>query len=334
MAFWDIFSGESGRNAAIWAGNNTDIGAQQQRDYINQGAGLSLSALGGGYNQARGDLTGVAQQSNAALGGGLQNAVASLQNPMSTYVHLYGQGDRFLGDAGQQADAYYQPLGAGANAGFSQYGDAAGVNGAEGQARARQNFQTGPGYNFARDEAMNAATRGANAAGMTASGNTMDALSRLGNNLANQEWGSYVNRLSPYLSLAPSIAGQRAGIATNTAAQRAGLGENFSNRLGQTQSALANLYSGHGKDLAGMSQNYGNTLASMGTGLGTNQSNVFQNQATNLSNITGAQTGALTGIGQAGFQAGQQANANTWNAGMQVANLAADMFGKVKNPFG
>jgi hypothetical protein len=334
MPFWDIFSGESGRNMAIWAGNNTNAGAQQQRDYINQGTDLSLGALGMGTDRARGDLTQTTLNAQDMLGHGVQGALANLSVNDRNYRGLAGQGDQYLVNAGQQADAYYQPLGAGANAGFSAYGDAAGVNGAEGQTRARQNFQTGPGYNFARDEALNAATRGANAAGMTASGNTVDALSRLGNNLANQEWGSYVNRLSPYLGLAPQIAGARAGIATNTASQRTGLGQRLADQLGQNQNNIAGLYTGYGKDLAGISQNYGNSLASMATGLGANQAGQYSDRARNLSNITGAETGTLTNLGQAGFNAGQQANANTWNAGMQVANLAADMFGKVKNPFG
>jgi hypothetical protein len=34
------------------------------------------------------------------------------------------------------------------------------------------------------------------------------------------------------------------------------------------------------------------------------------------------------------MMAGQQGNANAWNAGMQLANLAVDTAGKFKNPFG
>jgi hypothetical protein len=159
-------------------------------------------------------------------------------------------------------------------------------------------------------------------------------VSRLGNNLANQEWGSYVNRLSPYLSMAPQIAGQRAGLATNTASQRANLGQRYGEQMGQNQAAIAGLHSGYGKDLAGLSQNYGNTLTSLTSGYGSNLANIFGNQAQNLSNITGAETGALTGLGTSGMMAGQQGNANAWNAGMQVANLAVDAAGKFKNPFG
>jgi hypothetical protein len=318
---------------AIWGANNTNLGADRQRDYINQGADLSLAALGAGNQQARSDLAATTGQAQTGLDTGLNAAVGALNTLTPAYNYLYNQGDQGLGDAGAQADSIYQPLAAGANAGFSAYGDAAGVNGAQGQNRARENFQTGPGYTFARDEALQAATRGANATGMGASGNTMDALSRLGNNLANQEWGSYVNRLSPYLNLAPQIANQRAGIVTNTAAQRAGLGQQYGGQLGQVTGNIANLYSGYGRDSAAARTGYGNTLASLGTGLGSNMAGIYGDQSRNLSNITGAETGTLTNLGQAGYQAGQQANANTWNAGMQVANLAADVFGKVKNPF-
>jgi hypothetical protein len=356
MGLLDLFSGESGRNTAIWGANNTNLGAQQQRDYINRGTDLSLSALGSGNAMARQQLEPSTTWADQRLGEAWGSALNTLAANDPNYRALAGQGDQYLANAGQQgdqylanagqqADLYYQPLGAQANAGFSAYGDAAGVNGDQGQTRARQNFQTGPGYTFARDEALNAATRGANAAGMTASGNTMDSLSRLGNNLANQEWGSYVNRLSPYLNLAPQIAGQRAGYATGIAGQRANLGQQTANQratlgqqlagqLGQNQRDIAGLHTGLGNARAGLSTGYGNTLASLATGLGTSQAGLYSDQARNLSNITGAETGTLTGLGTAGLQAGQQANANTWNAGMQVANLAADMFGKVKNPFG
>lgn len=77
----------------------------------------------------------------------------------------------------------------------SLYGDALGLNGADGNARATGAFQAGPGYDFAMDQGTNAALRGASAAGMLNSGNTLTALTNFGQGLANQEYGSWLDRL-------------------------------------------------------------------------------------------------------------------------------------------
>jgi hypothetical protein len=165
------------------------------------------------------------------------------------------------------------------------------------------------------NQGVNAASRAANATGMGASGNTLDATTRLGSNLANQEWGNYINRLNPYLNLAPAIAGQQAGAALRT---------------GETVSGLARDY---GRDIAGLQTGAGNTLASLASGYGSNQAGIYGDLSRNLSNVTGAETAAVTGQGQAGLLAGQTANQNTWNAGLQLANLAAGNAGKVANAF-
>jgi hypothetical protein len=356
------------------AGNQADQALMRGGDY---GDAMLTYGLGTG-NEALRSAYGTGDQ--ALMRGG------DYGDAMLTYA--LGQGEGQLRQGANAADAYYQPLAAGADAGYSQYGDAAGVNGTEGQSRARQNFQTGPGYEFMVNQGTNAAARAANATGMGASGNTLDAVTRLGSNLANQEWGSYVNRLSPYLNLAPQIAGQRAGIQTGLGQNLAQLGQNIggqranlagqvgasraslAGQLGNQQANLANsvganranlagqigqqragqfqhtgdqlaannaaqagAFNQYGRDMAGLSTGYGNTLSSLGTGYGTNQSNVYNALGQNLSNVTGAANTATTGMGLAGLQAGQQASANAWNGGMQVANLLANLGGKAMSAF-
>jgi hypothetical protein len=289
MSIWDIFSGESGRNAAIWGANQTATGAEAQRNYINQGTGYSLQSLA---------------DSHAAGTGALGNAY---NNASQAQAGLYGLSRKDL----EGASSYYQPLAAEANRGYSTYGDAAGVNGAAGQDRARQNFRAGPGYQFTQNEAVNAATRAANASGMAASGNTLDATTRLGANLANKEWGGYMDRLNPYLQLAPGLAAKQADAATN----------------------IASLDTNYGKDYADRSMSYGNTLASMAQGYGNNAINIYGQQSRDLANITGAETGSITNLGTSGMMAGQQGSANAWNAGMQVANLLASNMNKASSLF-
>jgi hypothetical protein len=317
MGVLDIFSGEKGRDTAIWGAGTTQAGATRQRGYLGTGAAQGLAALGQGYKQARSDIPRRYTVGQNALNAG-RNASLGVMNRNPALIQQYGA----------NADAFYAPLGEEANRGFSVYGDAAGVNGAAGQDRATQNFRAGPGYNFQLNQGIDASTRAAAAAGMAASGNTMQAAQRYGSGLADQEFQKYMQNLQPYLQLAPGIAGKRADIQTG-----------MSDDLIGNNAAIAGLYTGHGKDTAALQMGEGNTLASLATGYGTNQAGLYGDLSRNLSNVTGAETAMLTQQGQAGLMAGQTANQNTWNAGLQLANLAAGNASKAasvaggKSPF-
>ncbi|MDX1240362.1 hypothetical protein GOL95_09905 [Sinorhizobium medicae] len=133
------------------------------------------------------------------------------------------------GAINQAVDNYEPYLATGANA-STLYGDALGANGARGSRNARRAFQAGPGYNFALEQGTNAALRGASAAGMLNSGNTLTALSEYGQGLANQEYGSWIDRLSGAASQGLSAAsgqgsalGGLASLYQNTAGDRLGL---------------------------------------------------------------------------------------------------------------
>jgi hypothetical protein len=311
MGVLDIFSGNTGRDTAIWGAGMTQAGANQQRGYLGRGATQSLAALGAGAKQGRTDIT----RNYAAAGQNLGTGLNSSLGVMNRNPALIRQG-------AAAADAFYAPLGEEANRGFSVYGDAAGVNGAAGQERATQNFRAGPGYGFQLNQGIDAASRAAAAAGMAASGNTMQAAQRYGSGLADQEFQKYMQNLQPYLQLAPGIAGKRADIQTGMA-----------DDLTANNAAIAGLYTGYGKDTAALRMGQGNTLASMATGLGSNRAGIYGDLSRNLSNVTGAETAMLTQQGQAGMLAGQTANQNTWNAGMQLANLAAGNADKVTKAF-
>jgi hypothetical protein len=277
MGLLDIFSGTPGRNAAVWSAGTTQSGADRQRGYIQDYGQLSLGALQGGMSDAR---TYLEDQYNLRAPPTLR---AGQQSALGTWA----------------------PLGEIANRGYSSYADASGVNGIAGNDRARANFRAGPGYEFMVNEGVNAATRAANATGMGASGNTLDAVTRLGSNLADQQWDQYIGNLKPWLEQAPGIAGKQ-----------------------------ADLYTGTARDLAGLQTDFAKTMASLNTGFGTGRAGIYSQQGANLSNITGAETSARTAQGQAGLLAGQQGQANAWSAGMNLANLGANVAGRVQNPFG
>lgn len=100
-----------------------------------------------------------------------------------------------VGALNKAIDAYspYAATGQSAN---TMYGNALGLNGTSGNAAATDAFQAGPGYQFAMDQGTQAALRGASAAGMLNSGNTLTALTGYGQGLANQEYKGWLDRLA------------------------------------------------------------------------------------------------------------------------------------------
>ena len=150
------------------------------------------------------------------------------------YVGGYGRArDRALGHLGRgerdvraeynRARGYYDPYAARYGAGSEMYANALGLGGAEGNAAAEEAFQEGPGYDFAVNEGLQGVMRNASSLGNIASGNTAIALQERGNQLANQEYGSWLERLSGYDPLAMDVAGAQAGISTGLGDRLLGL---------------------------------------------------------------------------------------------------------------
>jgi hypothetical protein len=137
---------------------------------------------------------------------GKQEAYGALDKAQTGANDLYGR-----------AQGRYTPLSDIAGRGMGLYADAMGLNGADGNARASGAFQAGPGYQFALDQGSQAALRGAAAGGQLASGNTLMALNRYGQGLANQEYGSWLNNLGGYNAMGQNVAGAQAGLDTGLA---------------------------------------------------------------------------------------------------------------------
>lgn len=109
---------------------------------------------------------------------------------------IINTGERKSESALNSSIGVYQPYVDAGNGATSMYSNALGLNGADGNTAATSAFQTGPGYQFALDQGTQAALRGASAAGMLNSGNTLTALTEYGQGMANQEYGSWLDRLS------------------------------------------------------------------------------------------------------------------------------------------
>lgn len=105
----------------------------------------------------------------------------------------------------------------GANA-VDQYGNLLGVNGAAARNAAFANYQTDPAYDWQRNQAINAVQGSAAARGSLFSGNTLRGISDRTQNIANLDYGSYLQRLANL-----AAQGQNAAIAGGS------LGQNYAN---------------------------------------------------------------------------------------------------------
>lgn len=236
------------------------------------------------------------------FGGGAEREAADKNRAL--YNQYQGQGTGYLNtgyDTGvtnlnKALDAYtpLSDLAGKYRTGSDLYLDALGVNGAAGNSRATGAFQAGPGYQFTLDQGLDALNRRRAAAGMVNSGNAdIDAL-KFGTGLANQEFGSWLDRLNGVNSnaltatsgaasgqagayggladLARSNATDQIGLLGNTTSglasanntQAAGEAAGAKNLLGAGLS-LATLAAGGG-GLSGLGSSLGNLTSKLGAG--------------------------------------------------------------------
>jgi len=115
--------------------------------------------------------------------------------------------------------APYRDTGASA---LAKYADSLGLNGQAARDQFQADFRTDPGYEFSFDEGTRAVQGSAAARGGLLSGGAMRALTRYGQGLADQQYGSYLDR---YMNLA--------GLGQNAAAQTGNFGAMSAARQGQ-----------------------------------------------------------------------------------------------------
>lgn len=186
----------------------------------------------------------------ATLRGGETNAIGALD----TSAGLYGDLAKKYGGATSLAL------------------DALGVNGADGNTRATDAFHAGPGYQWGVDQSLDAINRKAAALGISAGGNTLAALSDRAGNMADQEYGSWLDRLNGYVSPELSATNGQAGaiaskapVYTGTAQNIASLGTNTTNGVTNQNTQAANAEMAGSGNLWGLGLN----LAKLGVGAAT-----------------------------------------------------------------
>ena len=156
------------------------------------------------------------------------NAKIAGLNAAQAYADpLYAQARGDITQGYGAAQGVLSPLNAIGQGGAGAYADITGAAGQAGQDRARALFQTDPGYQFARDEALKATERQQGTGGYQGSGNVLEALQNRASGLASQQYGNYVSRLAPFLgyslgaggALANADVGQGTALAGNDISQ-------------------------------------------------------------------------------------------------------------------
>lgn len=343
------FSGKAGRNSAVWTANQLQDQLAQMRELysgadtqargeLQGGYDKSLSSLEQYYGQQRGDLQQGLASSTGTLRQGEASGIESLRGGYGAAIdalgQYYGQGAGAL----QQAAAGYQPLVDRGLQGYDMYMNALGLNGAGGRDAALGAFQTGPGYQFAVDQATGNAQRAANRLGMAYSGNTVDATTRLANNLANQEYGNWTQSLQGFQGASQNAVTGQAGVLNNlaslyqnqanaTGTMQANQGKDVAGLQAQIAGLIANNQLGTGQNLATAAGNQGANLASLQTGYGQSQANLTLGTAQNQAGALSQYYQSLIPAGQQGMMAGQQAAANRFGAIMGGVQLGAQLLG-------
>jgi hypothetical protein len=144
---------------------------------------------------------------------------------------LNAQNQGYINDYANQYGGTFDAATQRSTTGANAYADAVGINGADGYTRATNAFQTGPGYQFALDQAQTAAERAASAGGYTASGNLALALQNNAIGMANQAWQSHLGNLAPYNTMEMQGLENRAGIGSQIVNARTGINSAQQDRL-------------------------------------------------------------------------------------------------------
>lgn len=103
---------------------------------------------------------------------------------------------------------------------LTKYADSLGLNGEEARNRFASDFRADPGYNFAFDEGQRAIQGSAAARGGLLSGGALRALQRTGQGMADQQYGSYLDRFGNLANMGQNSAAQTGQFASQSAGRQ------------------------------------------------------------------------------------------------------------------
>lgn len=207
-------TGSSGLPGASAGSDISNIGGGIAGGFVNAPDGnLGDVSLGNFDNNFGGSAQGLTQggskvasgNNNQMIGGLLRSVLGGLTNNTNQVGY---QGENA---AAQQAAQAYQPFlnsGTQANKTLS---DLYGNNGQDAATAAQAGFANTPGYQFARDQGINALDASAAARGNLLSGNQTKAVQDYGTGLASNTYNQYVQNLQNQAGLGANAAGGYGG---------------------------------------------------------------------------------------------------------------------------
>jgi hypothetical protein len=313
-------------------------GREEADKWLTYGYEKSLPELEQYYGGAKAELAGTLANANRAWTEGRDASLGEVRGgygaALSDLGRLYGQG----ADTYRQAAAGYDPLIQRGMSGYDMYMSSLGLNGPEGNAAARGAFQAGPGYEWAVNQATSGAQRAANKLGGAYGGNTTDAVTRLSNNLANQEYGKWQQNLQGFQGAAQNAVSGQAGVLQNLGNLYATQGNQTAQLQANQGKDLATIYQNAAQGISGnemtmgkynldLMNNRGADLASLHTGYGQSMANNALGYMTNLANATNQAYNTVIPAGQSGLMAGQQAAQNRMGAMMGGLQMGGQLLG-------
>jgi hypothetical protein len=266
----DVFSGGSQKDAAEATRSYLNLTKSQTMPVIESGYGNSLgfvtngangarTALAGGYDTGRGDIGAGYNDAQGFITSGSGAANGYLEGAKGAYNPLAALSTKYGGATNLALDAY-------------------GANGADGNTRARDAFEAGPGYGFEVNQGIDAINRRRAAMGMAASGNAdRDAIDYV-TGKARTAFNDWRTGLAGFTN--PELAAT-SGVATGTAG------------LGRDQAALS---AATGTAQAGLASQRGSMLAQLADRYGTNAANLNMTEGKSLSDLAQAHTGQIMGL--------------------------------------
>lgn len=169
------------------------------------------------------------------------------------------RGREGISKAGKELTAFYEPFSTAAQPAYQKLYDL--ILGGD-----YSQYQESPGYKFAQDESMKEVMRSAAARGGVVSGQTLKALQERGKGLADQDFGTYLQRLSGLLGTSFSAGEAAKKLPIELAQQDMQLDVQGQDIMGQANIARTNkVGSGVGQFASNIDEGI-NMLASLFTG--------------------------------------------------------------------
>jgi len=184
-----------------------------------------------------------AGQAQSAYSNEIQKAIDAYQKfwqqGRGDVLGMYGQGLGFLNPYMQRGAQAENQLAASMGLGGGQPGVAGAPQGAgEAQQSAVNKFQASPGYQFALQQGLQGIQQNAAARGLLGSTGTARQMQNYAQQMANQEYGQYQNRLGALAQGGQQAAGQAFQGALGTGQYLGGLGAQYAGDIGGAYGAL------------------------------------------------------------------------------------------------